>query len=137
MCFPFWGCLWRFLESLLKTNKNRTEEFPNFLDKIGQKIANMHNCDMDLDKKYLMFFFMFLKNLRLFRSSIEFINSSPQVFENLFLWLDNARNVTSSDPAQSALLAKFDFALIESELIQLKTRLKSLYVFFFLSPPHP
>jgi hypothetical protein len=98
------------------------------LDKIGQKIANMHNCDMDLDKKYALpnFFSKFSPALLIF--------FSPQVFENLFLWLDNARNVTSIDPAQSELLAKFDFAQIESELVQLKTRLKSLYASFPFPP---
>lgn len=53
---------------------------------------------------------------------------SPQVFENLFLWLDNARSVTSSDPQQRELLARFDFTEIEIELVQLKARLLKLYV---------
>eukprot|EP01127_Copromyxa_protea_P013077 TRINITY_DN3477_c0_g1_i1.p1 TRINITY_DN3477_c0_g1~~TRINITY_DN3477_c0_g1_i1.p1 ORF type:complete len:615 (+),score=145.20 TRINITY_DN3477_c0_g1_i1:187-1845(+) len=89
------------VEEFLLARTLTTEEFPQFLDKIGQNIANMHNCEMDLDRQ-------------------------PQVFENLFLWLDNARNVTSVDPEQRALLEKFDFALIESELIELKARLKAL-----------
>jgi len=89
------------VEEFLHARTLTTKELPQYLTKIGEKIANVHHCDIDLDR-------------------------NPQLFENLYLWLDNARSVTASDPGTQLLLSSFDFAKIEAEVVQLKIRLDKL-----------
>ena len=89
------------VEEFLLARTLTTEEFPQFIVTLGQKIANMHHCEMDLDR-------------------------NPQIFENLFLWLDNARSISFRDPNKKALHDTIDFSQLEIELTQLKTRLLNL-----------
>jgi len=93
----------RVEEFMSARNVKGYPEIKTLLATIGETMAAMHQCEMDIPKK-------------------------PMVFENLFQWLETARGVTfkENETEKKKLYDTFNFNEIEKELEKLKTRLEDL-----------
>lgn len=79
-------------------------EIRQYLSTIGETMAAMHLCEMDIPK-------------------------NPMVFENLFQWLKTARDTVKfpeTETRKQELYNLFDFVALHEELCRLKDRLEAL-----------